>query len=85
MSKILIYGSRLCPDTIEALDALAGAGADYTYLDINEDLSSLKAFLKFRDTRSEYDDVRKNGGIGIPLFVLDDGARITFDYQDLIK
>lgn len=85
MSKIIIYGSRLCPDTIEALDALSGAGRDYTYLDINEDLDSLKAFLKFRDTKSEYDDVRKNGGIGIPLLVLDDGVHITFDYHDLIK
>lgn len=84
MSKIVVYGSKLCPDTVEALDALKKNNVAHTYLDITDDLSNLKAFLKYRDTRGEYESVRQKGGIGIPFFVIDDGASFTFDYKELI-
>lgn len=70
-----IYGSHLCEDTQKALKELN----DVDFRDISSDLDALKEFLKIRDTNPIYDEVKKNGGIGIPVFVLDDGT-VTFDY-----
>ena len=70
-----VYGSHLCEDTQKALKELKGV----EFRNISEDLSALKEFLAIRDNNPLYDDVKKNGGIGIPVFVLDDGT-VTFDY-----
>lgn len=70
-----IYGSHLCEDTQKALKEVK----DAEFRNISEDLSALKEFLEIRDTNPIYDEVKKNGGIGIPVFVLDDGT-VTFDY-----
>lgn len=70
-----VYGSHLCEDTQKALKELK----DVEFRNISEDLSALKEFLAIRDNNPLYDDVKKNGGIGIPVFVLDDGT-VTFDY-----
>lgn len=87
MSKITIYGSKLCPDTVEALDKLTKDKIEYVYYDITENLSSLKAFLKYRDTNAIYEDVRKNGGIGIPLFIVGEGSAqlVTLDMAEAVK
>lgn len=70
-----VYGSHLCEDTQKALKELK----DVDFRNISEDLSALKEFLAIRDNNPLYDEVKKNGGIGIPVFVLDDGT-VTFDY-----
>lgn len=70
-----VYGSHLCEDTQKALKELK----DVEFRNISEDLSALKEFLAIRDNSPLYDEVKKNGGIGIPVFVLDDGT-VTFDY-----
>lgn len=70
-----VYGSHLCEDTQKALKELK----DVEFRNISEDLSALKEFLVIRDNSPLYDEVKKNGGIGIPVFVLDDGT-VTFDY-----
>lgn len=70
-----IYGSHLCEDTQKVLKEVK----DAEFRNISEDLSALKEFLEIRDTNPIYDEVKKNGGIGIPVFVLDDGT-VTFDY-----
>lgn len=87
MSKVTIYGSKLCPDTVEALEKLAKDKVDYAYFDITEDLSCLKAFLKYRDTSAVYDDVRKKGSIGIPLFIVGEGNAqlVTLDMDEAVK
>lgn len=88
MSKITIYGSKLCPDTVEALEIFKGKNIDHVFFDITEDLSCLKAFLKYRDTSSVFENIRANGGIGIPLFVTTaNGAEelVTLDIDAVIK
>lgn len=87
MNKISVYGSRLCPDTVEALDRLERESIDHEYFDITEDLANLKAFLVYRDTNAAYDAVRGSGGIGIPLFIVgEDGSRlVTLDIDKALK
>ena len=86
-SKMTVYGSRLCPDTVEALNQLEKDKIEFVYRDITEDLACLKTFLKYRDQSGAFDQARKSGGIGIPVFVVSDGAAeiITHDMEEALK
>ena len=65
--KVTVYGSHLCPDTLYALNRL----------------SDLKEFLAIRENDAIFDNAKKNGGLGIPCFVLEDGTR-TLDITKVI-
>ena len=43
--------------------------------------AKLKEFLQLRDTNPVFEDIRARGGIGIPLFVDEDGE-MTFDINE---
>ena len=75
-----IYGSMLCRDCVQCREDLDAAGVEYQFCDFNEDLKSLKEFLKLRDGDPMYDPVRDAGSIGIPTIVLPDGsATLTWE------
>lgn len=80
---IKIYGSMLCKDCVQCREDLDRAGVSYEYLDFAENLMHLKAFLAIRDSNSLFDEVRKNGSIGIPCIVKDDGS-ITLDWEEFM-
>ena len=76
-----VYGMKICPDTVECLEALIKAGLSYEYLDFTEKTANLKAFLKLRDGSPLFDAVRQEGNIGIPCIQREDGS-ITLHWQD---
>ena len=78
-----LYGSVLCPDCVDAFEILKEKDIAYDYVDINESMQTLKEFLKLRDNRDEFKEVREKANAGIPCFLLDDGS-ITFDVDDLV-
>ncbi|TDT62740.1 hypothetical protein [Fonticella tunisiensis] len=55
----------------------------FAFLDISESLFNLKMYLKYRDFRPEFDEIKKAGRIGIPLIVVNDGEKLFFDRPDL--
>lgn len=55
----------------------------FDYIEITDSMANLKAFLKYRDNRSEFDGVRKYGSVGIPVIVINDGEKIIFEASDL--
>lgn len=71
---MLIYGSMLCPDCVECCKDLDKAGMVYTFCDFADDLRHLKAFLKIRDENPLFEEVKKEGKIGIPCILSDDGT-----------
>ena len=75
---MIVFGSKQCPDTMECLASLTQAGISYEFRDIAE-LSSLKEFLKYRDTVALFDNVKANGGVGIPFIIREDG-QYSFDW-----
>lgn len=79
-----IYGSMLCPDCVACRKALDDAGVPYEYFDFAENLLHLKTFLKIRDTEPIFEDVRKNGNIGIPCIQRSDGT-ITLDWSEYVS
>lgn len=58
---------------------------DYTYLDISDSLINLKAFLKLRDFRPEFNGIKEKNRIGIPLIVVNNGEKLYFDKPDDIS
>lgn len=75
-----IYGSVLCPDCVQCVEACKQAGMSFTFHDFGEDLSALKTFLKIRESSPLFDQVRENGQIGIPCLVWEDG-HVTLDWK----
>ena len=75
-----IYGSMLCPDCVQCREDLDKAGVEYEYLDFSDSLKNLKEFLAIRDSSDLFDDVRKNGSIGIPC-ILEENGSISLDWE----
>ena len=78
-----IYGSMLCPDCVQCREYLDRAGVDYVYLDFAEDLMNLKEFLALRDSCDLFDPVRKEGKIGIPCILKEDGT-VTLSWEEFM-
>ena len=82
--KVTVIGSHLCPDTLYALNKLVEAKADITFQNLSASLPDLKAYLALRDSDPHDEAFKKNGCIGIPAFVLEDGT-VTLDLGDVLK
>lgn len=72
--KVTVVGSHLCPDTLYALNRLSEAEVEIEFKNLSASLSDLKDYLILRQESPAYADIRENGGIGIPCFVLEDGT-----------
>lgn len=79
-----IFGSEQCPDCINCKRDLDAAGVEYLYLNISENLLFLKKFLKLRDENEVFADIRRNGKIGIPCIVDEDGS-VSFAWDQYMK
>lgn len=80
-----VYGMTACIDTMKAVADLEEQGIPFRFRNFASDTSALKEFLKIRDDERfhhVFDPVREKGGIGIPLFVSEDG-RASLDWKQL--
>ena len=66
---VKMFGTRNCPDVRAALETIAEKGLDVEFVNIDESTANLKLFLRLRDKASEFDEIKKNGAIGVPCFV----------------
>ena len=82
--KVTVIGSHLCPDTLYALNRLSEADAEMDVKNISSSLADLKVYLALRQDSPVYADIRANGGIGIPCFLLEDGTA-TRDLNEVLK
>ena len=82
--KITLIGSHLCQDTLYALMKLKEEGAEIEFKNISVDFSALKTYVKLREHNTLYDIVKKNDGIGIPVFLCEDGTE-TLDLGKVLK
>ena len=75
-----LYGSPMCPDCRECKANFDAHHIDYTYIDINETLGSLKAFLALRDRLPVFDRCKEAGDIGLPALQREDGS-VFLDWE----
>ncbi|MCR8968621.1 hypothetical protein [Facklamia sp. 7083-14-GEN3] len=67
-----VYFSDKCPDTEGFISRLDKMQVSYEAVNITESMKNLKDFLKLRDSRSEFDEAKKNGYVGIPILYSND-------------
>lgn len=75
-----IYGSMLCKDCVRCRQNLDRLGKAYAFFDINESLENMKAFLRIRDREPVFREVRREGKIGIPCLV-DDEGKVSLSWE----
>lgn len=73
-----VYGTDICIDCRNYKAIQMNRGFEAEYIDIIENTANMKEFLKMRDLDPVFEPVRENHGIGVPLFVREDGLK-TFD------
>lgn len=76
-----VYGTEICIDCRNYKAIQKKRGFEAEYVEITQDTGKLKEFLKIRDKDPLYAPLRENGGIGVPLFVNEDGRK-TFDIDE---
>lgn len=62
---------------------LSSNGIEFEYNDITGDIYKLRDFLKLRDKREEYKEIREKGRVGIPVVVVEDRLFFKQDEVDL--
>ena len=73
--EIRLMGSHLCQDTLYALIKLKDEKVDIEFCNLSTNFPVLKEFMTLRETDPMFDEVKGRGGLGIPLFILEDGTR----------
>lgn len=65
-------------------EALSQAGIPFAYIDITSGMLPLKRFLKYRDSRPEFDTIKAGGRVGLPCIVVNNGEteEILFELPD---
>lgn len=76
-----VYGAQICIDCRNYKAIQKKRGFEAEYIEITEDTGKLKEFLRMRDNEQIFAPVREHSGIGIPLFVNEDGRK-TFDINE---
>lgn len=78
-----VYGSRLCPDCVEAEEILKKNHVTYEFIEIIETTIKLKEFLVLRDNLDIFKEMKEEGKIGIPCFVSPE--KTTLNLDDILK
>lgn len=78
---IKIYVMSTCPDCTQVKN-LAANDPRYQLIDIGEHVRNLKEFLKLRDARPEFIEIKQQGMVGIPTFLREDGS-VTFHANEV--
>lgn len=69
-----------CPDCQVLMDRLKDTSR-YEVIDIGSHVFHMKQFIHLRDTSPAMEEARRNGWVGIPCFVLEDGT-VTLDPKE---
>ena len=79
-----IYGSMQCPDCVECRNDLDKSNVKYEYLDFADSLLNLKEFLTIRDQNPIFDEIKREGKIGIPCIV-EDNSLVLLDWSGYVS
>lgn len=74
------FVSDKCPDCREILKDLENNPEkyqDYEFVNITESMPNLKRFLAYRDRLEAFEEVKKEGRVGVPSIV-EDGKEVSF-------
>ncbi|MDY6065976.1 MAG: glutaredoxin domain-containing protein [Finegoldia sp.] len=75
MKKIFI--SDKCPDCRRIFDLIDEKKDNFDFINITESMANLKEFLRYRDKLEEFDIIRENNKVGIPVMI-DENNKAVF-------
>ncbi len=78
---IKIYGMPTCPYCDYVHEQIKGREAEFTYINIGENIRNMSAFMHLRDNSPVFGRCKEIGDVGIPAFVFEDG-RVSIDPAD---
>lgn len=78
---VKVFVMQTCPDCISVKEQVKN-DPHFELIDIGEHIRNLKQFLTLRDNNPVFDSIKRNGYVGVPCFVLENGD-ITFSLQDV--
>jgi glutaredoxin-related protein len=82
--KVIMYGTEICPDCVGAKKQLEKCSdIELDYRNITKSTRILKEFLSYRDHDEIFTSIVKDGKIGIPFFILEDGTK-TLEVSDFL-
>ncbi|MBR5290948.1 MAG: hypothetical protein IKU28_08175 [Erysipelotrichaceae bacterium] len=79
-----VYGAEICVDCRNFKAIQKNRGFEVEYIDMTENTKNMREFLAIRDNDPIFDEVKQRNGIGIPLFVREDGQK-TFDLNEALS
>ena len=79
-----IYGSMQCPDCVDCRKRLDQANVAYEFRDFADSLLYLKEFLTIRDENPLFDEIKREGKIGIPCIIDEDGV-VMLDWSGYVS
>ena len=78
---IRMIGNHICKDCVSAMEVIQRERLPIEFHDMEKALDYVKEFLEIREGNPElYDEIRKEGRVGIPVFILPDGT-VTNDFE----
>lgn len=83
MEKLEVFVSKHCPDCAPVRAYLEARGIAHEYIDVSEDILSLKRFIRYRDKLAAFDPVKEAGNIGLPCFIYNEGERALFELEEI--
>lgn len=79
---VTIYGLPTCPECDFIYEQVQGRETEFTFVNIGAHVAHLKQFMRLRDGSALFETAKKEGYIGIPCFVREDGS-ITFSPEEV--
>ena len=70
---IKMYVMHTCPDC-EYVEKQVVGNSNFEVIDIGKHVRNLKQFIKLRDTNPAFDEAKAVDDLGIPCYVLEEGA-----------
>ena len=87
--KVVMYGTKACPDCVEAEEILkenhiSPEKIEIAGMEFSDNIGYLKRFLTLRDTNPIFDEVKENHWVGVPCFQFQDGS-LSLDIDEVVK
>ncbi|WP_167954692.1 glutaredoxin [Anaerosporobacter faecicola] len=83
--KVIMYGAPICGECVAAKERLLACNeVELEYRNIVESTTIMKEFLSIRDHDILFQEIKEQGKIGIPFFLLEDGTK-TFTIEDYVS
>jgi glutaredoxin-related protein len=73
MEKLILFSSNKCPECPPVIEKLENEGIKFRNVDISNSIPELKEFLKLRDTKPYFDKIKKDGYVGVPTLMDENG------------